>query len=41
MEKDKAKSAETKKENQDIPNIPAASEKIKSEKTVKRENKES
>ena len=41
MEKDKAKSAETKKENQDLPNIPAASEKINSEKTVKREIKES
>lgn len=41
MEKDKAKSVETKKENQDLPNIPAASEKINSEKTVKREIKES
>ena len=41
MEKDKPKSAETKKENQDLPNIPAASEKIKSGKTVKQEIKES
>ncbi|MCQ4034506.1 hypothetical protein [Kaistella montana] len=41
MEKDKAKSAETKKENQDLPNIPASSEKINSEKTVKKQIQES
>ena len=41
MEKDKAKSAETKKENQDLPNIPASSDKVNSEKTVKRQIKES
>ena len=41
MEKDKAKSAETKKENQDLPNIPASSEKINSEKAVKKQIQES
>lgn len=41
MEKDKAQPAQTKKENQDLPNIPASSEKVNSEKTVKRQIKES
>ena len=33
----KTQKAEIKKENQDFPNIPASSEKIKSEKVVKKE----
>lgn len=33
----KTKEAETKKQNQDFPNIPASSEKIHSEKTAKKE----
>lgn len=41
MEKDKAQPAQTKKENQDLPNIPASSDKVNSEKTVKRQIKES
>ena len=32
--------AEVKKQNQDFPNVPAASEKIHSEKTLKKEIKE-
>ena len=39
MEKDKAQPAQTKKENQDLPNIPASSDKVNSEKTVKRQIK--
>ncbi len=40
-EKNKKKEkAEIKKENQDFPNIPASSEKIKTEKTVKKEVRE-
>ncbi len=40
-EKNKKKEkAEIKKENQDFPNIPASSEKIKTEKTVKNEVRE-
>lgn len=34
------KNSQVKKENQDLPNIPASSEKIHSEKTVKEEIKE-
>lgn len=41
MEKDKEQPAQTKKENQDLPNIPASSEKVNSEKTVDRQIKES
>ena len=41
MEKDKEQPTQTKKENQDLPNIPATSEKVKSEKTVDRQIKES
>lgn len=41
MEKDKEQPTQTKKENQDLPNIPASSEKVNSEKTVKRQIKES
>lgn len=44
MENDKfakTKPSETKKENQDFPNIPASSEKIKSDKTVKKQISES
>lgn len=41
MEKDKAQPAQTKKENQDLPTIPASSDKVNSEKTVKRQIKES
>ncbi|QNS41858.1 hypothetical protein H0S70_02390 [Chryseobacterium manosquense] len=41
MEKDKEQPAQTKKENQDLPNIPASSDKMNSEKTVKRQIKES
>ena len=41
MEKDKEQPAQTKKENQDLPNIPASSDKVNSEKTVKRQIKES
>jgi len=36
----KTQKAEIKKENQDFPNIPASSEKIKTEKTVKNEVRE-
>lgn len=36
----KTQKAEIKKENQDFPNIPASSEKIKTEKTVKKEVRE-
>ncbi len=36
----KTKAAEVKKQNQDFPNVPAASEKIKSEKTLKKQIKE-
>ena len=45
MDKEKndhrTKDAEIKKQNQDLPNIPASSEKVNSEKTVKRQIKES
>lgn len=41
MEKDKEQPAQTKKENQDLPNIPASSENVNSEKTVDRQIKES
>ncbi len=41
MEKDKEQRAQTKKENQDLPNIPATSEKVKSKKKVDRQIKES
>lgn len=45
MENDKSlsktKASDTKKENQDFANIPAASEKINSEKTVKKQIRES
>ncbi|MBU4537922.1 MAG: hypothetical protein L6264_09845 [Weeksellaceae bacterium] len=45
MENDKSlsktKASDTKKENQDLANIPAASEKINSEKTVKKQIRES
>lgn len=41
MEKDKEQPTQTKKENQDLPNISASSEKVNSEKTVKRQIKES
>ena len=41
MDKDKQQPAQTKKENQDLPNIPASSEKVNSEKTVDRQIKES
>lgn len=37
----KTKEAIIKKENQDLPNIPASSEKINSEETAKKEIKES
>ena len=37
----KTKDAEIKKQNQDLPNIPASSEKVNSEKTVDRQIKES
>ena len=43
MDSDKNKKnteAEVKKQNQDFPNVPAASEKIHSEKTLKKEIKE-
>ena len=44
MEKDKndnkTKDAEIKKQNQDLPNIPASSEKIKSGETAKKEIRE-
>ena len=36
----KTEKAEIKKQNQDFPNIPASSEKIKSEKTLKKEVRE-
>ena len=36
----KTEKAEIKKENQDFPNIPASSEKIKTEKTLKKEVRE-
>ena len=39
-DKQKTKEAEIKKQNQDFPNIPASSEKIHSEKTAKKEIKE-
>ncbi len=35
----KTKDAEVKKQNQDFPNVPAASEKINSEETLKKEIK--
>ena len=41
MENDKEQPAQTENENQDLPNIPASSEKVNSEKTVKRQIKES
>ena len=37
----KTNKAEIKKQNQDLPNIPASSEKVNSEKTVDRQIKES
>lgn len=37
----KTEEAEVIKQNQDFPNVPAASEKVKSEKTMKKEVKES
>ncbi|QOW09969.1 hypothetical protein Q73A0000_06140 [Kaistella flava (ex Peng et al. 2021)] len=36
----KSKEAEVKKQNQDFPNVPASSEKINSETTLKKEIKE-